>query len=74
MGTIGLATQLDLEREKDRREHESKMAPRFGVRMTGEKLMQQQTEKFGGRTGDQPGSVWKFSECSVHSRYANCEG
>lgn len=40
MGTIGLATQLDLGDEEGRGEHESKMDPRIGVRMTGERLMQ----------------------------------
>lgn len=42
---MGLATRLDLGREKDRREHESKVAPRFGVRMTGERLMHQNRQR-----------------------------
>lgn len=45
MATIGLATQLDLGEEEGRGEHESKMDLRVGIRMTGERLMQQSRQR-----------------------------
>lgn len=44
-----------------------KMAPRFGVRMTGKRLQQSRWGRLKEGLGIcLPGSVWEFSKCAVH--------